>query len=66
MSLVNKDFGNYAPACYQIVCSVKLKKLNSYLDSKDNRDYETFRIKNKGGIVPRIKDAKLLQTFNYS
>jgi len=61
---VNTNSGNYARVA-EPLSSVKLQKLNFYFDNQDNHDSEVFGITKKGGIV-FIKDAKLLQTFNYS
>ncbi|XP_060872662.1 proto-oncogene tyrosine-protein kinase receptor Ret-like isoform X2 [Metopolophium dirhodum] len=61
---VNTNSGDYARVA-EPLSSVQLQKLNFYFDNQDNQDSEVFGITKKGGIV-FIKDAKLLQTFNYS
>ncbi|XP_060852344.1 proto-oncogene tyrosine-protein kinase receptor Ret-like isoform X1 [Rhopalosiphum padi] len=58
---VNKGSSNYARVT-EPLSSVKLQKLNFYLEDQDAK---VFGVTKKGGII-FIKDAKLLQTFNNS
>lgn len=61
---MNTNSGDYVRVA-EPLSSVQLQKLNFYFENQDNQDSEAFGITKKGGIV-FIKDAKLLQTFNYS
>lgn len=58
---MNKGSSNYARVTEPLF-SVKLQKLNFYLEDQDAK---VFGVTKKGGII-FIKDAKLLQTFNNS